>query len=487
MDDRTNDLGPRLKFYNVIVLGFSFMFMFTGFQTCGMIEQTVLNSYINETTKDGHVTFHGNGYTSLAVIYIVFAFANWIAPSVVSILGPKYSMVAGGITYTLYLASFIHPLTATLYIGSVIIGIGAAVLWTGQGNFLTLNSSEETMGRNSGIFWAMLQCSLLIGNIYVFFAWRGVTLIEAAQRIPLYIGLTSICALGTLTLLILRSHSKPASGEEEVQTNPVLENSDDTTGLLNEAGDSTTEDKMSDQITSKASGAWEALLTSVRLFKTVDMVLLSITFFYTGLELTFFSSVYSTSVGATKSFGSDSARLVGLTGILVGVGEITGGALFGLFGKKTVRYGRDPIIMLGGIIHLITFLLIFINIPDIAPISSGTKAHAYIQPNEELAIACGFLLGFADACFNTQCFSIIGTKYAENSAPAFALFKFEQSLAAAVGFFYSSHLVLKWQLLILVVFAVAAVIAFFKVERKIRNNAQSSNYAHIDGIPAPVE
>jgi len=54
------------------------------------------------------------------------------------------------------------------------------------------------------------------------------------------------------------------------------------------------------------------------------MILLSITFFYTGLELTFFSSVYSTSVGATKGFGSDSDKFVGLTGILIGVGEIFG-------------------------------------------------------------------------------------------------------------------------------------------------------------------
>jgi len=36
---------------------------------------------------------------SLAIIYIVFAFANWLAPSVVSLIGPKYSMVVGGVAY----------------------------------------------------------------------------------------------------------------------------------------------------------------------------------------------------------------------------------------------------------------------------------------------------------------------------------------------------------------------------------------------------
>ena len=44
-----------------------------------------------------------------------------------------------------------------LYSGSVLIGVGAAVIWTAQGNFLTLNSSSDTIGRNSGIFWALFQ------------------------------------------------------------------------------------------------------------------------------------------------------------------------------------------------------------------------------------------------------------------------------------------------------------------------------------------
>jgi len=55
-----------------------------------------------------------------------------------------------------------------------------------------------------------------------------------------------------------------------------------------------------------------------------------------------------------------------------------------------------------------------------------------------------------------------------------------QSLAAAIGFFYSSHLVLKWQLLILVIFAVAGTLSFFKVERKLRVQAASGRYTSID-------
>ena len=39
---------------------------------------------------------------------------------------------------------------------------------------------------------------------------------------------------------------------------------------------------------------------------------------------------------------------------------------------------------------------------------------------------CSFLLGLGDSCFNTQLLSILGFLYSEDSAPAFAIFKFVQ-------------------------------------------------------------
>lgn len=102
---------------------------------------------------------------------------------------------------SLFILSFLKPMTWALYTGSVLVGCGAAskifnityrimhyqhtrrtvanvdrytffnhlhivteyalsflVIWTGQGNFLTINSDSETIGRNSGVFWALLQC-----------------------------------------------------------------------------------------------------------------------------------------------------------------------------------------------------------------------------------------------------------------------------------------------------------------------------------------
>lgn len=425
------------SFINVIVLGLAFMLLFTAFQTSSMVEESVIEGAV----KESNGTFSGSGYTSLAIIYASFATANWAAPSVVSVCGPRLSMFLGGTVYALFIASFLKPMTWALYTGSVLVGIGAAVIWTAQGNFLTLNSDDNTMGRNSGIFWALFQCSLLIGNIYVYFAFAGTESISDSIRTQLFIVLSSVAVAGVLLFLFLR---KP----------PQI----DTSGILNFSSADSPERK-------SKKGPLEAFMSSLRLMKTRDMLLLSVTFAYTGFELTFFSGVYPTAVGHNEHFGAGAKSLLGLCGIFIGVGEILGGALFGIFGRHTIKYGRDPIVMLGMVVHMVCFYLIFLNLQSDSPMKE-TSLPTYIPSNYYLAIACAFLLGFGDASFNTQIYSLLGYLYQDDSAPAFAIFKFVQSATAAAGFFYSQHLLLQWQLAILVGLGFLGAWTFCVVEWK---------------------
>lgn len=55
------------------------------------------------------------------------------------------------------------------------------------------------------------------------------------------------------------------------------------------------------------------------------MLLLIWTFIYIGLEQTFWSNVYDSSLGYTMQFGTSVTKsLVGLSGVVVGIGEILG-------------------------------------------------------------------------------------------------------------------------------------------------------------------
>ena len=170
-----------------------------------------------------------------------------------------------------------------------------------------------------------------------------------------------------------------------------------------------------------------------------------------------------------------------LSGVFVGMGEVLGGILFGFMGHLTIKHGRDPIVILGFILSMVAYFLIFINIPPNAPLGETELWQiGYISPNKTLAIFTSFLLGFSDACFNTQVsrictihipdggllqvYSILGGTFHDQPASAFGIFKFAQSLASGIGFFYSSFMELHWQLLVVVCFDILGTLACVKLE-----------------------
>ncbi|XP_020349027.1 UNC93-like protein MFSD11 isoform X1 [Oncorhynchus kisutch] len=433
-----------LRIYNVVILGLGFLFIFTAFTTCGNIEQTIVKSLDNDT-------FTGSGYHSLGIIYGIFSFSNLLAPTVVAIIGPQFTMFFSGILYSGYVAVFITPSTWSFYFTSVLIGIGAAMLWTAQGHFLVENSDASTINRNTGMFWALLQCSMLFGNLYIYFDWNGRIEISDRSRKTIFIGLLVTSVLGTLSFLALR---KTLPTEEEMlneeEGQPLLS----SRTMYKQRANSAVQDAKSE------------FKTILQLLKTKTILLLSCCMAYSGLELSFYSGVYGTCIGATTEFGVAAKGLIGISGIVVGIGEIVGGGVFGLVCKNN-RFRRTSVVFLGMVVHFVAFYLIYLNIPDDAPVvlKTSTLNKPYLTPSISIALLCSFLLGLGDSCFNTQLYSILGRVYAEQSAPAFAIFKFIQSIFAAVAFFYSGYLLLTWQLLIMVILGFTGTLCFFMVER----------------------
>ncbi|XP_005183104.1 UNC93-like protein MFSD11 isoform X1 [Musca domestica] len=430
-----------IKFVNVLILGFGFMFVFTSFQTMGNIEKTLLVSI-----HDDDPSFNGDGYTSLAVIYATFALFNWLAPSFIAFTGPRTAMVVGACTYTFFVVTFLFPSTWLLYVASALLGVGAAITWTGQGSFLARCSDSGNISRNSGIFWALLQCSMFFGNLFVYYEFQNKDQIDYQTR-SLVIGvLTGVAVLGVIFLATLRY---------------VPDNSTVDTELR--------------QPQTPWDSARVAFRSAGQLFMTRDMLLLSMAFLYTGFELSFFSGVYGPSIGFTMKISDTPKEIMGLAGICIGVGEVFGGSLFGILASKTTRFGRDPIVIAGYLIHIVAFILIFFNLPDNAPFNDTDSISFFNPPRTWIALLCAFLLGLGDACFNTQIYSMLGGVFVKNSVGAFALFKFTQSVAAAISFFYSSHLGLRAQLGILVVFGTIGAACFCIVEWSAKRRAREES------------
>lgn len=231
---------------SVIILGLGFMLLFTAFQTMGNIEQTVIDSI-----KTDEPSFEGDGYTSLAVIYALLSIANWITPSVLSKIGPKVAMLVGALTYCLFITAFLWPQTWLLYLASSILGVGAALIWTGQGMYLSKCSDGSTISRNSGIFWAMLQMSMFFGNLLVFYLFQGKTHIDKETRTLVFAILIGVAIIGILSLCTLKPQNEISNPSDE-------------------------------EIPEIPQSPQEAFFSATSLFVTRNMLLLSVSFIYTG-------------------------------------------------------------------------------------------------------------------------------------------------------------------------------------------------------------
>ncbi|GAU93177.1 hypothetical protein RvY_05156 [Ramazzottius varieornatus] len=373
------------------------------------------------------------------------AISNWIAPSVIAYTGPKFGMVLGGIPYCLFMAVFFRPYLGTLYASSILLGIGAAVLWTSQGVFLTINSSDQTMSRNAGMFWAILQLSNLWGNIFATVELSGQKSIDSALRTRLFVGLLCAAILGVLLFLVLRYPGKRDRGRTATSRS------------------TSTKVRCLHCTTKWREWVWlREIRQSFRLLMTLKMLLLAITFAYTGFMLTFWSGVFGTSIHFTKVLGDERNYLLGLSGVVIGLGEITSGALFGFLGSTIKRRGRSSIAVLGVVLQLISYLLIFLFFPFDSP-SHETDLATYVAPNKDVALICSFLLGFGDAAINVQIYALLGNTYSADSAPAFALFKFVQSVTAAIAFFYAT-MTLPGQLVIVTATGILGAASFCIVE-----------------------
>ncbi|PAV86170.1 hypothetical protein WR25_01110 isoform B [Diploscapter pachys] len=205
--------------------------------------------------------------------------------------------------------------------------------------------------------------------------------------------------------------------------------------------------------------------STFRMLITQEMLLLAVAFAYTGIEQSYWTGIYPTCISFTQQLGNHTNSYLALNSVASGLGQMIAGLIFGILGDYTRRIGREKIVLLGAIVHLACFVLSYMNFPSRASIEKTDSSGHLWTPNLPVTYAIGFLLGFGDACWNTQIYSLLCDAFSHKSSEAFALFKFWQSGLSSAAFFYSPYLELQWHLLILIIFSVFATASFVLFEK----------------------
>lgn len=72
-----------------------------------------------------------------ALLYATFCVALFFVSKIIAVLGARRSMFLGSCCYALFVATLVHVIRPVFILGSMLDGVGAAMLWTSQGNLLT--------------------------------------------------------------------------------------------------------------------------------------------------------------------------------------------------------------------------------------------------------------------------------------------------------------------------------------------------------------
>ncbi|EGG21701.1 hypothetical protein DFA_01587 [Cavenderia fasciculata] len=362
-----------------------------------------------ETTLNADV-----GFISLALLYASLSLSNFVSPIIVTKLGEKWALIAGMLTYATYIAANIAVTPLTLYLASAFLGFGGAILWTAESAFVIRCSTEATFGLHTGLFFALFQSNQIIGNL----GMSGLLNSGASDR-TLFIILTIVCGSSILFFLAIGNPSNESEKEKEEKKEPVP--------------------------------FMQNLLATVSILKELPIQLLIIALLYSGISQSYFFGVFPQLLGK---------EWLGYIMAVFGVFDAGGSVVFGRLSDKV---GRKPIIIFASICTIGGSIFAYLIEHNI----SGNKVPYYF--------ICAGLLGLSDAGYNTQLYALLGEIYPSGSktTAAAAAFKFVQSIASAVAFFYGKYAVLYEHTLIINSLVIPSCILFIIVEYKFGNKNKS--------------
>ncbi|KAG0051671.1 hypothetical protein BGZ83_003462 [Gryganskiella cystojenkinii] len=178
------------------------------------------------SSKDTDVGNHAG-----IALSVVFAFSSLFAGALFNLLGHRVLLILGGLTYVLYVGSFLayHYIQSIVFvvISSCLLGVGAGWLWCAQGAVMMGYPSEGDKGKYFSIFWTIFNCGGVLGNLIPLgIQWNDPK--AGGASTGSYIGYMVVMTIGALISVFLLPTSKVtrADGSAVVKvrySSPILE------------------------------------------------------------------------------------------------------------------------------------------------------------------------------------------------------------------------------------------------------------------------
>lgn len=378
------------------------------------------------------------GVAALGVLYMSFAIASLFSTWIIDKLGgARRALLYAMFTFFIFLLANLYPVLGLLIPVSILLGIGASVLWTAHGAYLSAHGDSSTFGLYSGIFFAIFMAHLVLGNLFaaVFFALAPVSNDpddKTTERT--FVGVLSVVCLLSIAFWWflkdtsqLKAHGAAGAGaaaaagaggatgvdDDEADDAPLVGGADadavpSKEAILERADSSSTPAAAS--ATPTRASTKDRLLATVRVIRDRRMQFLLPVLIFSGSTQAFF---YILAPGRVAEKDQ-----VGYVMVVYGIGEVVISLVAGPLGDK---FGRGPLIIASLVLAII----------------GAIGAIFYPQvPGGWLPYVCAFLFGASDTISNTQLYGALPEMTTDADA-GFAFWKLFQTLLLSIFLFMS--------------------------------------------------
>ncbi|KAM4865794.1 protein unc-93 homolog A isoform 1-T1 [Thomomys bottae] len=424
---------------NVLVVSFGFLLLFTAF---GGLQNLQSSLYSED----------GMGVATLSSLYGAVLLSSMLLPPIlIKQCGCKWTIVGSMCCYVAFSLGNFQASWFTLIPTSVLLGLGAAPLWSAQCTYLTVLGTwhaektgqlgKDVVNQYFGIFFLIFQSSGVWGNLISSLVFgqtptgesvseeqlescgaRDCLMVSAALNStqgpsqPLIYMLLSVYTVsGVLAILLIAIFLEPLEDFESSRKE--------------EQG--------------KPTPFWTTLLSTFRLLRDGRLRLLVLLPLYSGLQQGFISGEY------TRSY-TTCALGIHFVGYVMICFSGTTSVCSLLYGKLSRHTGRAAIYALGAVTHLSCIITLLLWHPR-----PTQMAAFFLLPS---------LWGLSDAVWQTQNNALYGVLFEKKKEAAFANYRLWEALGFVIAFGYSSFLCVSTKLYILLGTLTVAMLAYGLVE-----------------------
>ncbi|KAJ3401552.1 hypothetical protein HDV05_000389, partial [Chytridiales sp. JEL 0842] len=222
-------------------------------------------------------------FPMLGCLYVSFAFFNLLAAApIVERIGCRAGLFLASVTYTVldvaYVVAIVNDGKPAVQAGilipaTILIGLGASVLWASQGTYVTRCAPPGKVGKYSGTFFGIMGFAAVLGPIF-----SSLLLQAKVDKIMVFSILAGVGAGGPLLLIYIWYRPEPSN-------NTVIAPPPPTTNPTSSPTAATT-------TTANDLSRTHIILRTARIMAVPSMLALTPLFYSTSFEQTFYSGSF---------------------------------------------------------------------------------------------------------------------------------------------------------------------------------------------------